>query len=185
MNSLTQYKLVDENTDLEIAVDYDPLLKDTFEEYIQITEKTNPGKRRSFNTIPSQETRDIHVSGLVLHWSKDLSRSKLKVLLERVNVENLYLYADTIVINNHLQFPQTNVNIYARRLIIGEGGRIETTPMPFANPYPSGDGNPKGRSPNAKTNSGIVDNEDPSRDWVPWNDPFVRINPTPVEQRPV
>jgi hypothetical protein len=83
MNSLIPYKLVDENTDLKIPADYDPLLKGTFEEYIQITEKANPGKRRSFNTIPNQETRDIQVSGLVLNWSKDLSRSKLKALLRR------------------------------------------------------------------------------------------------------
>jgi hypothetical protein len=185
MNSLPPYKLVDENTDLKIPADYDPLLNGTFEEYIQITEKINPGKRRSFNTIPNQETRDIQVSGLVLNWSKDLSRSKLQALLERVNIENLSLYADTIVINTHLRFPQTNVTIYARRLIIGEGGRIETTPSAFINPYPSGEGLPKDRSPNSRTNSGITHNEDPSRDWVPWNDPFVRFNPVPVEQRPI
>jgi hypothetical protein len=185
MNALTQYKLVDENTDLKLAVDYDPLLKDTFDEHIQITEKINPGKRPSFNTIPNQETRDIHVSGLVLNWSKDLSRSKLKALMERVNIENLYLYADTIVINTHLRFPQTNVTIYARRLIIGQGGKIETTPTPFSNPYPFGEGLPKDRSPNSKTNSGITEHDDPSYDWLPWDDPFVRINPVPVDQRPI
>ena len=88
---LPQYKLVDENVELQILADYDPLLKDRFEEYIQITEKTNPGKRSSFNDIPDQETRDIHVSGLVLKWSDDLSQSKLMSVTKRGNIENLYL----------------------------------------------------------------------------------------------
>jgi hypothetical protein len=184
MNSLTQYRLVDENTDLKIASDYDPLLKETFEEYIQITEKTNPGKRRSFNNIPNQETTDIHVSGLVLNWSKDLSRSKLQAVTERGNIESLYLYADTIVINSHLRFPQTNVAIYARRLIIGEGAKIETTPTPFANPYAQGDGSPRNRTPDSKTNSGVSEQEDPDLWWVPFDDPYARDNPVPPDERP-
>ena len=119
MNSSTQYKLVDENTDLNIPSDYDPLLKNKFEEYIQITERTNPGIRPYFNNIPDQATRNIHVSGLVLNWSDNLSRSKLRAVLERGNIENLYLYADTVIVGTTLCFPQTNVTIYARRLIMG------------------------------------------------------------------
>ena len=155
MNSSTQYKLVDENTDLNIPSDYDPLLKNKFEEYIQITERTNPGIRPYFNNIPDQATRDIHVSGLVLNWSDNLSRSKLRAVLERGNIENLYLYADTVIVGTTLCFPQTNVTIYARRLIMGNG-KIDTTPRPFAEgkKYAQGEGSPKDRIPIPKPTAG-------------------------------
>ena len=136
---------------------YDPLLKNPFEEYIRITERANHGKRPSFNNIPDQATKDIHISGLVLNWSDDLSHSKLRAVLERGNIENLYLYADTVVVGTHLRFPQTNVTIYARRLIIGDTGKIDTTPTPFGQAYAQGEGSPKGRVPNSKTNSGASD----------------------------
>ena len=183
MNSSTQYKLVDENTDLNIPSDYDPLLKNKFEEYIQITERTNPGIRPYFNNIPDQATRDIHVSGLVLNWSDNLSRSKLRAVLERGNIENLYLYADTVIVGTTLCFPQTNVTIYARRLIMGNG-KIDTTPRPFAEgkKYAQGEGSPKDRIPNSKTNSGVSD--DPEESWWPYNDPFARENPVPPDERP-
>ena len=152
-----QYSLIDENTDLAIPAGYDPLLKNTFDEYIHITEKENPGRRRSFNNVPNQATRDVHVSGLVLHWSKDLSRSKLRAVAERESVERLYMYADTVIIDAHLRLPQTHVTIYARRLIVGQDGAIDTTPNPFANPY-ADDSRPKERTPKYTTNHGAGGN---------------------------
>lgn len=78
MTTPDQYKLVDENTDLIIDGNYDPLISDAFEDYIHITEKTRPGKRRSFNNVPDKETRDATVTGLVLYWGKDIKKSKLR-----------------------------------------------------------------------------------------------------------
>lgn len=56
----TYNNLVDENTNLDIGSDYDPLMKNTFERYIHITEKANLGCR-FFHNIADKETQDIHV----------------------------------------------------------------------------------------------------------------------------
>jgi hypothetical protein len=154
MTPPVQYTLIDENTDLTIAPGYDPLLKDSFEEYIHITEKVNPGKRRSFNNVPNQETRDVHVSGLVLHWKKELSKSKLRAVAGRESIEHLFMYADTIVVDAHLKFPQTAVTIYARRLILGPEGKIDTTPKAFGEKYAHDDTPAKSRTPKYRTIGG-------------------------------
>ena len=132
------YTLIDENTDLTVAPDYDPLTKDTFEDYIQINEKVNPGRRQHFNGVPNKETKDVHVVGLVLYWGKDMKKSRLRAVLNRDDIENISLYADTIIVDAKVSFPQANVTLYARRLIVGEDGCLVTTPNFFANPYATG-----------------------------------------------
>jgi hypothetical protein len=54
MKTSTQSKLVDENTDLNIPSGYDPLLRNKFEEYIHITERTNPGHQAGFRLLLSE-----------------------------------------------------------------------------------------------------------------------------------
>lgn len=125
------YKLIDENTSLEITPDYNPLLENTFEDYIHIKEKINFGKR-FFNNIENKETIDVQVIGIALNFGDKVEESKLRALLnKRDNLENLYLYADTIIIDRHLHFPQTNITIYARKLIVTDTGHIDTSPLPF------------------------------------------------------
>ena len=157
INEVQQYSLIDENVDLTIEANYDPLLKNSFDEYIHITEKMNFGVKKTFNNQISKRTNDIHISGLVLNWRRDLKNSKLRAVLKRDNIENIHLYADTIIIQRHLKFPQSNVVIHARRLIIEEGGAIDISPNPFAEPYPIPDetkqikSNPKNRTPRYST----------------------------------
>ena len=65
---------------------------------------------------------------------------------------------------------------------MSDKGKIDTTPTPFAQAYAQGEGSPKGRIPNSKTNSGVSD--DPEESWWPYNDPFARENPVPPDERP-
>lgn len=153
MSNIVSYKLTDEIADVRIPSGYDPIQDHNFEEYIHISEKSNLGKKDFFNNITKKETIDLHISGLFLNWSSGMSK-KLESLLTtgstilnkrsvnkftgRDNIENLYMYADTVRIDSYLHMPQTNVFIYARRLIMGEDGILDTTPLPFANPNATG-----------------------------------------------
>lgn len=148
-----RFLLVDENTELEIDDAYDPLLQDTFEQYIKITEKPNLGKR-FFNNIEDKQTKDVHVTGLVLFFGKDMKHSVLRVFTGRDDIENLYLYADTVVFQDRFSFPQTNIHIQARRLIMGSGGVISTTPKPFIQPNAADGTTADKRSPKYTTLDG-------------------------------
>ena len=129
--------LIDENTDLAIAPSYDPLRQGTFDEYVQITTRVNPGKRR-FNNVAGQVTHDCQVVGLVLYWGDGAKDNRLRELVGVKTTERLTLYADTVIIDQPVRFPGTHVTIYARRLIVGKNGSIETTPEPFVIPTAQG-----------------------------------------------
>lgn len=154
-----QYKLTDEITDLNIDKSYDPFINISYDEYLElesylhISEQVNLGKAQYFNNISDAETRNVEVSGLILRFENQLKKSKLDSLVNRNNIENLTLYADTIYINTPLHFPQTNVNIFARRLIFGANGRLDTTPNPFGDEYAKGGTIEKGMKKGADGNS--------------------------------
>src|ERR1700751_2325670 len=104
--------IIDE-ADQEIVPGYD-LLQDTsfnMEDTIEITEKKLPGQKVSFNNIADKETKEVTVTGLVLNFSQDTTESKLHAILGRTDIEHLYLYADTIIIDDKLSFPQANITI--------------------------------------------------------------------------
>lgn len=148
--------ILDELIDQDIAPDYN-LLKDKTlspEDLIEIKEKKLPGKKQSFNNRADAVTKEVFVTGLVLSFTQDLSDSRLNSIMGRNDIEHLYLYADTIMINEKLSFPQANVTVCCRQLIIEESGSICTTaeanPIPFAmgkgeDPRkPGADGEPSG-----------------------------------------
>ncbi|WNZ27075.1 hypothetical protein HJG54_29605 [Leptolyngbya sp. NK1-12] len=178
-------KLVSEVTNLAVTPTYDPLLSlsnSDAADYINYTELNSIGVPSSFNNIeitysntetdaskppqykPSIQPKDIYISGLVLNWKSDLGQSVLRAVFvdnngkPRIDIQNLYMYADTVIIGRELHFPQTNVTIYARRLIIQGNGKIDTTPLAFKNPYPSflpnQDRDPAKREPKYATNAG-------------------------------
>lgn len=133
-------RLIDESLD-PIKKGANPLLsmsKTDMENYISIRNKGMPGKRAYFNHISNVATKEVMVTGLLLNFSQDLSDSKLRSLLGDKNVQRLFLYADTIIINRELKFPQTNVTIGCRQLIIEEEGQIITTPESNPQPYATG-----------------------------------------------
>ncbi|WP_448701016.1 hypothetical protein ACFGVR_02915 [Mucilaginibacter sp. AW1-3] len=133
--------IIDE-ADQEIVPGYD-LLQDTsfnMEDTIEITEKKLPGQKVSFNNIADKETKEVTVTGLVLNFSQDTTESKLHAILGRTDIEHLYLYADTIIIDDKLSFPQANITISCRHLIIDEQGTLSTTPEQNAQPYAVGNG---------------------------------------------
>lgn len=134
--------VIDEAIDQEIEPGYNPLLDASvnMEDLIEIKEKKLPGKKARFNNRADVETREVHVTGLVLHFSQDLSGSKLKSLLGRTDMEFLYLYADTIILGDKLSFPQTNVTLACRYLLIEAQGTLSTTPEPHAQPFAIGSG---------------------------------------------
>jgi hypothetical protein len=138
-------QLIDENLD-PVKKGANPLLslsKDDRENYISIQTKDLPGKRASFNHIENLITKEVMVTGLMINFSQDLSNSKLSSIIGNKNVERLFLYADTIVINRDLKFPQADVTIGCRLLIIEEQGQVNT--CPDSNPQPIATGGPRTR----------------------------------------
>lgn len=141
-------RLIDESLD-PVKKGSNPLLSlksHEMEDYISIRNKGIPGKRASFNHLRNKATKETMVTGLVLHFSQDISNSKLKSIPGNKDVERLFLYADTIVINRELKFPQTDVTISCRLLIIEEEGQIITTPLANAQPYAVGGDKTKPKS---------------------------------------
>ena len=159
MSNVISYKLTDEIADVGIPAGYDPIQEKSFEEYIHISEKANFSKKDLFNNMPNKQTKDLYISGLFLNWGFSMPK-KLKTLFTtcsidfngrsvdkltgRDNIENLYMYADTVRIDSYLHMPQTNVFIYARRLIIGENGILDSSPLGFSNPNAQGGTEEKG-----------------------------------------
>lgn len=142
-----EWRLIEKDQSIEINENEDPLLEKEFSTYIQISERPNPGIRPIFNGMSNVSTINVRVTGLNMIFGATLDAksadmpaedktdnngSPLDGLTDRVNVENLYLYADTIIVKRQLHFPQTNVHIHARRLIMTDRGEIRTTPNPIA-----------------------------------------------------
>lgn len=180
-------KLVNEETNLAVTPFYEPLLTlhhDEIESYINYVELNSLGVPSSFNNSeityslvspndaevpqykPSIQTKDIHISGLFIDWKQNLQNSVLRAVFKdnngtpRIDIQNLIIYADTVMIRRALHFPQTNVTIYARRLIVLPGGKINTTPLPFSDSMaypklkPGQAADPAKRFPKYETNSG-------------------------------
>lgn len=180
-------KLVSEVTNIAVTPFYEPLLTlDTqeVESYINYSELNSAGVPSSFNNIditytlagsdtnqtpqyqPSIQTKDIHISGLVINWKQNLQHSILKSVFKdlngtpRIDIQNLIIYADTVIIGRPLHFPQTNITIYARRLIVSKDGKLNTTPLAFGESLvypplkPGQAANPAQRSIKYETNPG-------------------------------
>lgn len=131
--------IIDETTGQDDP-SYNPMLDPSInmEDFISINERDLPGKKPSFNNVANAKTKEVQVMGLVLNFSADLSDSRLRSITGRNNIENLYLFADTIIVNNKLVFPQTDVTIVCRHLIFDEQGSVSTTPENHILPYADG-----------------------------------------------
>jgi predicted nucleic acid-binding Zn-ribbon protein len=132
--------IIDESVSQDDA-NYNPMMDPSIdmENYIEIHEKELPGTKAHFNNVADVKTKEVLVTGLLLNFSQDLHNSQLRTLLGRTNMEVLNLYADTIIINKKLVFPQTNVTITCRHLIIDEMGSVSTVPELNPQPYAVGD----------------------------------------------
>jgi len=137
--------IIDESMGEPILADYNLLLDTSInmEDYIEIKEKKLPGVKPSFNNIENAVTKEVCVTGILLHFSQDVADSKLSSILRRTDIEHLYLYADTIIINDKLSFPQAQVTITCRYLIMDEQGTLSTAPEPHAIQYAQGKGGDK------------------------------------------
>jgi len=137
-----QIYIIDESLSQDDSSAYNPMLDASInmEDFIEIKERKLPGKKPSFNNIADASTKEVVVTGLVLHFSQDVSDSRLKSVIRRTDMEFLYLYADTIIVNDKLSFPQTNVSIICRHLIIEKNGTLSTTPENNAQLFAVGTG---------------------------------------------
>jgi len=167
--------IIDESMGEPIPPDYDLLLDTSInmEDYIEIKEKKLPGKKPSFNNIENAETKEVCVTGLLLHFSQDVAGSKLSSILRRTDIEYLYLYADTIIINDKLSFPQAQVTITCRCLVMDEQGTLSTTPEPHAIQYAQGNGGDKRKAGAPGESAGninlvcdVVDNRHPAEENI-------------------
>lgn len=80
----------------------------------------------------NRKTRNISIAGKTLVFDKQLS-NKLNALstITLSDIEELNLYAETVIIRSALHFPQTDITIHARKLIFENGsefGSINTQP---------------------------------------------------------
>jgi hypothetical protein len=85
-----------------------------------------------FNGLENREVRDVEIAGPLLRWSK--SNRILSGYYGETNaadIRSLTIYCDRMEVNDNLQFPRTNVTIYARELVFTGNGQIDTTPLPY------------------------------------------------------
>lgn len=150
--------IIDELIDQDHSPVYNPLLDTStnIEDLIAIKEKKLVGKKASFNNQPNTDTREVLVTGLVLHFSEDMADSRLRSILGRTDMEYLYLYADTIIIDTKLSFPQTQLTIACRQLIIEENGQVDTTPEANPQPFAVGNGGDQRKAGNKGEDGGSI-----------------------------
>ena len=135
MSAKTSLRLINDPNAVTTDENFDPILDpgrtDELDSFIQVTQRPNPGLSRVFNGERNRPTSRIEVIGLLLNFSNNPS-TRLTTVLNRRDVSDLYIYADTIRVSTRLHFPQTNVHIFARRLIFQGNGEIDTTPTDFS-----------------------------------------------------
>lgn len=86
----------------------------------------------SFNNV-SRNTRSVSISGKTLVFQKDFGKNTLyNDYNNNEDIKEFRLFAETVIIRNPLNLPQTNVTIYARELRFEDVGTekacINTTP---------------------------------------------------------
>jgi hypothetical protein len=110
-------------------------------DYITVSESVNQLPAGSwFNAVPRTSTRNVEISGKMVNFKPGDPNG----LFERftyngqatvnTNIQNLAIYAETVVIGGHLRLPQTNVTIYAKELIFDDVlamGQVDTTPLNY------------------------------------------------------
>jgi hypothetical protein len=83
----------------------------------------------TFNGLANRVVKDVEIAGCVLRWNAENQILKEHYGEFVSDVRNLTIFADHMIVDDHLWFPGTNVTIYARRLTISESGSITTTPV--------------------------------------------------------
>ncbi len=86
----------------------------------------------SFNNV-SRNTRSVSISGKTLVFQKDFGKNTLyNDYNNNEDIKEFKVFAETVIIRNPLNLPQTNVTIYARELRFEDVGTekacINTTP---------------------------------------------------------
>jgi hypothetical protein len=84
---------------------------------------------RLFNNV-QKPVRDISISGKELVFGGD--DESLNLLNGSTDIQNLYIYAEKVIIKKEQKFYQTNVTIYAKELVFEDNnviGSINTTPQ--------------------------------------------------------
>ena len=101
-----------------------------------------------FNTLKQDLVKRLRVCGATLKWDHNDDNYGLMSLqgTDTLDLAALEMHADIVQILSPLRFPGTHVTIYARELIFGDEGAIDTSPLPYsaqaASPSKTKDGIP-------------------------------------------
>lgn len=109
-----------------------PITAPLMADYVSIGVK--PGAQRAhFNGVANVTTKRVQISGSELVWASNGDpRLWAYAKGDQIDVERLEIFADRVVIKSRLQFPQTDVVIWARELVLDGEGAIDTTPKPWS-----------------------------------------------------
>ena len=104
-------------------------------DYLEVTQSQNSGQKL-FNTVP-RTTWNIEISGkTVVFEENDLNHGGLYTRFNnRPDMENMSIYAETLIFRSPLKLPGTNVNIYARHLRFEDTAKqasLDTTPIAYS-----------------------------------------------------
>jgi hypothetical protein len=104
-------------------------------DYLQVTQSQNSGQKL-FNTL-QRTTWNIEISGkTVVFEENNLDHGGLYTRFNnRPDVENISIYAETLIIRSPLKLPGANVNIYVRHLRFedtAQAASLDTTPLPYS-----------------------------------------------------
>jgi hypothetical protein len=107
--------------------------------YVHTATHFIPTRDLQFNTLENLQTKSVRISGvkLVFDHGNDYRKQMAFHGKQVLDLKKLEIIADQVIICKKLDFPRTEVTIYARELIFEDQGCIDTTPAAFNAPAES------------------------------------------------
>jgi hypothetical protein len=106
--------------------------EDFFPEHVN--DPSGNSVRQSFNGLANRVVRDVEIAGPALLWYAGNTALAPYHGRNASDVRTLTICADRMEVDTELRFPRTNVIIYARELVFGESGSINTIPLDHPDP---------------------------------------------------
>ncbi len=99
--------------------------------YLRVEVERNKNILNYNHQILENGTREIHISGKDIVFEASDRQRILEVLEGFRDISNVTIHAETVEINNSVKILGANVEIKAKRLIIGPKGTLNLTPPSF------------------------------------------------------
>lgn len=99
------------------------------EYFIRVTSSMS-AEAIEFNTAKRQ-VRIIDIAGITVVFRKGHPNGLYDTYHENADIQTMNIYAETVIIQSPFRLPQTNVSIYAKKLIFEDAGMLITSPMNY------------------------------------------------------